>query len=310
MRAWAIGLLLLAVSGAQAAPGSGAAFLKIGTGARPAALGSAYTAVADDVDALYYNPGALASLTRPELGATHAEWLLDSRFDFVGYAHPTSLGTFGLGVTRLTSGRQEARTADRQAGGGFAASDTAYAASYSRSLPSSLFANGRLSVGGTVKLLRSTLGEYSASAAAFDLGAQHRFAGRPLSLGLSILNLGQGMRFLEQSDPLPLTAAAGAAYRFGGALQFALDVRREVHERRTEVGIGTEYALLPSLSVRAGYASAGAANGAASALGGLGAGIGLRMRDYRADYTFAPFGELGNAQRISLGARFGAGAKR
>lgn len=289
---------------------SGAAFLKIGTGARPAALGSAYTAVADDVDALYYNPGGLARLKRRDLGATHAQWLLDTKFDFVGYAHPTSLGTFGLGVTRLTAGRFEGRGADRQAVGGFTASDTAYTVGYSRVLSAPVFGNGSTSLGGNLKLLQSTLGAYSASAVAFDLGAQHRFAHRPISLGVSVLNMGQGMRFLDQTDPLPLTLAAGAAYRFGGALQLALDVRREVYDARTEVGIGTEYAFLPSLSLRAGYASGSAISsngggGPAAVLGGMGAGIGIHMRDYRADYTFAPFGELGNVQRISLGARFG-----
>ncbi|MFA5138879.1 MAG: hypothetical protein WC728_06550 [Elusimicrobiota bacterium] len=30
----------------------------------------------------------------------------------------------------------------------------------------------------------------------------------------------------------------------------------------------------------------------------------LKLGNYRADYTFTPFGELGNAQRFSLGARF------
>jgi len=39
-------------------------------------------------------------------------------------------------------------------------------------------------------------------------------------------------------------------------------------------------------------------------LSGLGAGLGLRMRGYNLDYAFTPFGELGNVQRLSLGARF------
>ena len=40
------------------------------------------------------------------------------------------------------------------------------------------------------------------------------------------------------------------------------------------------------------------------ALGGLGAGLGISGRSYRADYTFTPFGALGNVQRLSLGAKF------
>ena len=39
-------------------------------------------------------------------------------------------------------------------------------------------------------------------------------------------------------------------------------------------------------------------------MGGLGGGFGLKFGAYRADYTFTPFGELGNVSRISVGAKF------
>ena len=283
---------------------SGAAFLKIGTGARPAAMGGAYTAMADDVDALYYNPGGLAQLNRRELGATHTEWLLGSKFDFLGYAHPTKLGTFALGVTRLSTGKQEARDANRQSSGEFGASDSAYTLSFSRGL-----GYGGTGVGANLKFLQSTIGSYSAQTQAVDLGARQQFSGSPLALGISLLNIGPGMKFLNQRDPLPLTLSLGAAYRLGGVLHLALDIRREINDKRTEVGIGTEYALLPSLSLRVGYASqsartVGNGGGALASFSGLGAGLGINMRRFRADYTFTPFGQLGNVQRVSLGARF------
>ena len=41
---------------------SGADFLNIGAGARASALGSAYTALADDANSIYYNPAGLAGL--------------------------------------------------------------------------------------------------------------------------------------------------------------------------------------------------------------------------------------------------------
>ena len=41
-------------------PGTaGFQFLKLGVGARPVAMGSAYTAVADDANALFWNPAGL-----------------------------------------------------------------------------------------------------------------------------------------------------------------------------------------------------------------------------------------------------------
>jgi len=288
----ALFLVLFPVSAFGAMSNSGAAFLKIGTGARPAAMGEAYTALADDVNALYYNPGGLAKLAKKELGATHTEWLLGTKFDFIGYAHPTKFGAFGLGFTRLAAGAQEGRDASRQATAGFDASDTAYTVGYSRKL-----AGQAASWGTNIKFLQSKIGSYSASSVAMDFGVQHQMTSRPASFGFSVLNVGQGMRYLAQRDPLPLTMSVGTAYRLGGVLQLALDIRHEVPDKQTSVGFGTEYSVLPALSLRAGYSGLGS-------MGGLGGGVGLKMGAWRADYTFTPFGTLGNVQRISLGARW------
>jgi long-subunit fatty acid transport protein len=48
------------------------AFDEFPVGARPAGMGEAFTAVADDVHSLYYNPAGLASLYRPEVTAYYA----------------------------------------------------------------------------------------------------------------------------------------------------------------------------------------------------------------------------------------------
>ena len=288
---------------ARAAVEPGAAFLRVGSGARPAALGNAFTAVADDVDALYYNPGGLSRLEHPELGATHAEWLLDTRFDFLGYAHPSRFGTIGLGLARLTAGSQEGRGADRGRTGGFTAADTAFTLSYGRN---DLLGAGT-GVGLSAKFIESRIGSDSASTLAFDIGVLKPLLGSRLSMGAAVLNLGRGLRFIDQVDPLPLTLAVGTAYHFGGLLRVAFDVRHETPTRRTEFGIGSEYSIVRGLSLRAGYASPAAARsgiGGESRLNGIGGGFGLRFGRYRADYTFTPFGALGSLHRTSLGTRF------
>ncbi|MFH2055957.1 MAG: PorV/PorQ family protein [bacterium] len=302
--ALAFAFLLIPSQWLVAAMNTGAAFLKIDTGARPTAMGGAYTALADDVNALYYNPGGLGNLRQRELGATHTQWLMNTTFDFFGYAHPLQNGTLGLGVTRLGIGQQEGRDANRQAAQSYEASDTAYTIGYSRRMD--VLPTGRISLGGNFKYLQSRIGEYSASAVAFDAGALHTLDSMPLSLGFSVLNIGKGMTYLDQTDPLPLTFSLGAAYRFAEVFQVTTDIRHEAYDHRTSLGIGTEYALMPRFSIRAGYTSFAASGlgDAAGALGGLGGGFGLKLGRYRADYTFTPFGALGNAQRLSLGARF------
>lgn len=54
-------------------------FLKIGVGARGAAMGGAFVAVADDATALYYNAAGIARIDadRSELSLNHANWPAD-----------------------------------------------------------------------------------------------------------------------------------------------------------------------------------------------------------------------------------------
>jgi hypothetical protein len=89
---WALLLLPVFVT---AEGENGAAFLKIGAGARPAALGDAFTAVADDANAAVWNPAGLARLPRPEIVGTHTQWLQGGRHDALAGAYPTKAGTFG-----------------------------------------------------------------------------------------------------------------------------------------------------------------------------------------------------------------------
>ncbi len=67
---------------------TGASFLKIGVGARPLGMGGGYIAIADDVNAIYWNPGGLAQLRKKEISAMHNEWIDDIKYEFVGYAVP------------------------------------------------------------------------------------------------------------------------------------------------------------------------------------------------------------------------------
>lgn len=276
-----------------------AAFLKIPIGARPTAMGGAFTAVADDVTAVHWNPAGLAQLSKKELGAMHADLFAGTRVDFVGYAHPTRHGTVGLSTVYLSQGSIEGRDANRQRTGTFKASDMATALSFGRNI------GGSMSLGANIKVIQSRIADASATGVAADVGARLKTGMRGLSLGASVSNIGQGLRFLDDRSKLPLTASAGAALKLPFGLTLLADYRRKVYERKDSVSLGTEFDILSGLSLRAGYLStAAASSGQVREASGLGAGLGLKLGNFRMDYAFTPMGELGNSQRLSIGTRF------
>src|SRR5262245_17051637 len=91
---------------AQASSGTeGASFLDIPVGAGPAALGSAYSAQADDVYASVWNPAGLGFLPSTQIAGQHLSYLESINYEYLGFAHPfQEKGGIGFSVQYLTSG--------------------------------------------------------------------------------------------------------------------------------------------------------------------------------------------------------------
>src|SRR5689334_1596613 len=60
----------------------GASFLDIPVGAGPAALGSAYTALATDAYAPLYNPAGLGFVSSPEVAGQHLSYIESINYEF------------------------------------------------------------------------------------------------------------------------------------------------------------------------------------------------------------------------------------
>ncbi|MFA6094036.1 MAG: type IX secretion system membrane protein PorP/SprF [Elusimicrobiota bacterium] len=95
--------LLLALCATQAR----AAFDNLGAGARAPGMGNAFTAVADDLYAVYYNPAGLAQVQRPQFSAAYSKLYVgltdgsDLGVSQMTYAHPLKKGRWGTFGTSL-----------------------------------------------------------------------------------------------------------------------------------------------------------------------------------------------------------------
>ncbi|WP_273445035.1 hypothetical protein [Neolewinella agarilytica] len=159
-------------------------FLTIGVGARAHGMGTAVTASQQDVYAPAWNPAGLAGLSPDaglEIGAMHAEWFGGvGNYDYLGFTLPLSgknqrigfsLIRFGIDNIPNTLSLYEADgTINFDNVTEFSAADYAFLGTYARAYPK---ANGTLRLGGNVKVVHRTIGEFANSwGFGLDLGAQ------------------------------------------------------------------------------------------------------------------------------------------
>jgi long-subunit fatty acid transport protein len=297
----AIGLAATGVlATANAAGTASAQFLKLGAGARAAAMGEAFTAVSDDVTATYWNPAGLTQLRAAEAELMHNAGLVNTQYQFLAGAMPTQGDwTFGASLYRMDYGSMDRYDNADVKDGSFQAGSLAVGFSAARKW------SDNLSVGLTGKVIREGIDDVTATGAAADAGAMYRFDN--YQFGAALQNVGPALKFVTDSSPLPATLRLGAAGRFlDEKLLLGLDLTK-ARDTDPSVSAGAEYSPAPQLKVRGGYkSSTGAAD--LGGLAGISAGAGFSIRNVTIDYAFVPFGDLGATHRISLQFRMNADA--
>ncbi|MEK7721709.1 MAG: PorV/PorQ family protein [Elusimicrobiota bacterium] len=304
--------------GAKIYPSAGAtsaSFLKLGVGARAVAMGGAFTGVAGDPYAIYWNPAGLAYLEdEKNLSFFHNEYFQGLGQEFLSYSVPAKrAGAWGLGLNYFYT----AKDLERRSGlnesdplnpvspveGKFGAYDLALSAAYGREL------RRDLALGATVKVIRQSIDKESGSSVALDIGLLHNFnwRGSGYTAGLTVQNLGPGIKFVSKRYVLPLTFKAGLSRRLsdsGGLISFEAD---KPIDNYPSFILGVEYPLTGRMALRSGYRYRLYGN-ELGAWSGFSAGAGVVFDRLSLDYAFTPFGVLGNSHRFSINLRFGGAA--
>ncbi|MBN1398357.1 MAG: PorV/PorQ family protein [Bacteroidetes bacterium] len=296
-------------------------FLSIGVGGRALGLGGAYTALAYDASAAYWNPAALARLNYPEFMLMHDERYGGIvNYDFGAAAVPYGENTtFALSLMRLgVDGIPDSRFAlvdgnqngvldstdfiDPDRISYFNSADWALYLTYSKRL------SFNLTYGINFKILYRNLSVATATGFGFDIGVLYI----PQENWYIAANLQDVTTTLVAwttgtNELISPTLKLGTVYFFNlfngrFAPTFDVDVRFEGREYASAAHLGP-VSLDPHFGIEFDYKNTAALRVGYSDVKQLTLGAGLHFRMLDIDYSFAKFGtenDLGDTHRISL----------
>ncbi|MDD5688376.1 MAG: PorV/PorQ family protein [Elusimicrobia bacterium] len=273
-------------------------FLRLGAGARATGMGEAFSALANDVYSLYWNPAGLSKVTEKQVLLAHTMWYMDVNHEYAAYVHPLAEGKGALGIsitylmTTFEKRAGDTELADSKGDVG----DMALGVSYGRDLKYDI--KGGL----TAKYISSKLDTEKATGFGFDIGLQRVCPlWEKMDMGLTVTNLGGSLKYVDDSvsigNMLDLGFAVKEAYFKN--LKVALDLRTLLNGSMSSVNAGAEYVWNIndkwSFAPRAGFESYESR---------ITAGFGVGWKVYQLDYAFLSNSDLDNSNRISFNVKF------
>ncbi len=269
--------------------------LELGVGARACAMGEAFTGVADDFSAVYWNPAGIAQIKDLEFNFMHNDWFQGIQYEFVSTVLPLEeeLGAIGLSGIILKVDDMVGRDTSGNFTSNFEGKDSILCLSFGQMWTDELM------FGATIKQINLKLENDKTDEFAFDVGGLYKFQDIGLRLGAVIQNIGKKMKFIEKDEDLPLNFKLGISYKIPTRRTLlTLDLNKSIASD-IKFNLGAEMILSSILKLRFGYNST---NDAGS---GFTTGIGFKIKDIiELDYAYIPYGELGDTSRISLTTKF------
>lgn len=268
-------------------------FLKIDTTARPAAMGGAFVGIADDINALNYNPAGLGLLNQNQISFMHNRWFQSVNQEYLAYSHNSGVG---VAINYLNYGNIQETTISNPRGlglGEFKSYDAAANFGYGNKINKNMF------LGFSLKYVKEKISEYNSWAVASEFGCLYITPIEKLTAGLVLKNISTKVKFIDTTEELPLIVKTGVGYKtMEDKLTIGIDIGRQMDNEKTFFNTGAEYLIIEFLALRCGINTRNETDT------GITGGFGVNYCDFNLDYAYSPYGDLGDTHKITLTYKF------
>jgi len=303
---WAISLAVVFLSAdisfAEIHPLAGTtalSFLKIGAGARMAAMAEAGIAIVDDATACYWNPARLSQMEQKHsVYFLHSAWIAETTIDEAYYAAKIGKHRVGIGGRLLSAGdiplREDAPSLEPI--------DYYNAYDFFAGLSYAFVPSTFLSFGASYRRIYEKIYLNSGYGHSLQAGLNFNFFDGDLTLAGTADNIGPRVQMEHFLFKQPTTFKIGSSWRipwtmFDGRWLASIDMVKPI-DNHWQIRSGSEYLWKGQLALRMGYKIGHDSETYA-------VGLGYLWRSYDLDYAFVPNSyDLGNSHRFSLGIGF------
>ncbi len=309
---------------------TGFQFLTVGTDARAAALGEAFTTVEGSSNSLFYNPAGMASLNSfADISLNRMEWIGDINYlsGTVGFnIEDGKYGIVGLSFSHIDYGEFQFTRVSAVDKGYEDIDGFATPFSFSVGLGYAIQLSDKFSVGGQVKYVKQSLGDsylptaaydtlgnqigftlgekknYEIGVLAFDFGTLYKTGYKSLTFGMSVRNFAEEVTYEKEGFQLPLVFKIGISMDLVDFYEELRDyhkfmIRLDAAHPRSHpefISVGAEYIFMDMIALRAGYVTG-------QDLYDFTAGFGIKQFGFELNYAYTPYLEFSDVHRMSLG---------